>query len=139
MAGMTTNNDLLAQLNASAPAIIRTLGGRVVRLDYDKQVIDFTFSIGEALCHSGDIVQGGIVGAMLDAAMGHAIIMIAGQRIDAPTLSLTIDYLRASRAGDFTARGYVLKQGRSVAFTRGELFDANGQLTAVASATTKIG
>ena len=52
---------------------IRLLGGTIVELDMARQKAVFTFTVPLEYCHSGDVVQGGFVTAMLDAAMSHAL------------------------------------------------------------------
>ncbi|GIR69646.1 MAG: hypothetical protein CM15mP74_08970 [Halieaceae bacterium] len=40
-----------------------------------RQKAVFTFTVPLEYCHSGDVVQGGFVTAMLDAAMSHALLV----------------------------------------------------------------
>ena len=70
---MTDSLTRIEQLNAMAPNFIKLLGGSVIELDMDPQRAIFTFTVPLDYCHSGDVVQGGFVTAMLDAAMSHAL------------------------------------------------------------------
>ena len=102
--------DIVDRLNARRPAIIRSLGGRISSVDTDAGSCVIEYDIGENLCHSTNIVQGGIVTAMLDAAMTHAAL---AQQSDIEALaSLEI----------------------KVSF----LYSAEGRLTAAASTTAKL-
>ena len=56
-----------------APDFIKLLGGSIIELDMDSQRAIFTFTVPLDYCHSGDVVQGGFVTAILDAAMSHAL------------------------------------------------------------------
>ena len=70
---MDNATDRIEQLNAMAPHFIRLLGGTIVELDMARQKAVFIFTVPLQYCHSGDVVQGGFVTAMLDAAMSHAL------------------------------------------------------------------
>ncbi len=70
---MTDPHTRIEQLNAMAPDFIKLLGGSIIELDMDPQQAIFTFNVPLDYCHSGDVVQGGFVTAMLDAAMSHAL------------------------------------------------------------------
>ena len=63
---MTDTQARIEQLNAMAPDFIKLLGGSVIELEMDSQRAIFTFNVPLDYCHSGDIVQGGFVTAMLD-------------------------------------------------------------------------
>ena len=60
------------RFNALAPKFIGLLGGRVIAADSSSATCTFEYNIGTDYCHSGNVVQGGFVTAMLDAAMTHA-------------------------------------------------------------------
>ena len=64
---------ILDGLNAHAPGFIGMLGGRVVALDRAAQSCTFEFDVSHDFCHSVDVIQGGFITAMLDAAMSHAV------------------------------------------------------------------
>ena len=70
---MTDSHARIEQLNALAPGFIKLLGGSIIELDMYSQCAIFTFTVPLDYCHSGDVVQGGFVTAMLDAAMSHAL------------------------------------------------------------------
>lgn len=133
---MSSVRTTLADLNRSRPPIIETLGGELVNFDSQTRTLNMRYDIDESLCHSGNIVQGGIVTAMLDATMVHAIMVSQGQRSGLPTIDIHVSFLRASLAGQFSARGTIVKMGRRVVYTSAQLFDANETLTATATAST---
>ena len=54
------------------------------------------------------------------------------------TLELKINYVAASLAGPFSAKGTVVKAGKSIFFLEGKLFTERGELTATASSTAKV-
>ena len=96
------------------------------------------YHASEALCHSGDIAQGGFITGMLDATMSHAVFAVAGEPIILPTLEIKVSFLEIARAGELVASGTVIRLGKSVAFLEGQLKDLNGKILATASSTARI-
>jgi uncharacterized protein (TIGR00369 family) len=84
-------------------------------------------------------VQGGLVAAMLDDAMGPAAFSVLEPGQFAPTLELKVSYYRPVRAGVVTAEGRVVHQTRRVVFLEGRLYTPDGALAASATATVQIG
>jgi len=128
----------IRQLNGGAPPCVKSLGGRVEDYDSERRRIVMSFSMSLEFCHSGNIVQGGFVTGMLDAAMAHAVFMELGMRIALPSLDINVSFLRPTLAGPQRAHGHILRLGRSVAFLEGELFDEEGRLTARATSTARV-
>ncbi len=127
---------LIAKLNNHRPAIIRTLGG--VISDVEDGLCVMEFDIGEQLCHSTNVVQGGIVTAMLDAAMAHAVFANNPDVIGLASLEIKVSFLEPSLAGRFSCRGSIRRAGYKISFLEGELYNAAGTLTATASHTAKL-
>lgn len=130
---------IIERLNAHRAAIIDTLRGRVVDVDTAEGVCVMEFDIGEELCHSTNIVQGGIVTAMLDACMSHATFAQHPDVTVLSSLEIKVSFLEPSLAGKFTCRGRLRRAGYKIGFLDGELYDSSGKLTATASTTAKFG
>ena len=129
---------LVEKLNAHQPAIIRTLGGRVTDADPEAGTLDMEYEISEELCHSTNIVQGGIVTAMLDATMSHTIFARQPDVRGLSSLEIKVSFLEPSLAGRFRCRGILRRGGYKIGFLEGELYDSDGKLTAIASTTAKF-
>ncbi len=127
----------IERLNAHRPPFLEELNGRVVGLDEETRACTLEFDVSTRFCHSGDVVQGGFVTAMLDATMTHAAFAL-GDVANVLTLEIKVSFLLASRAGQFRAEGRILRAGRSTAFMTGELYNADGELTATATTTAKL-
>lgn len=125
-------------LNAGAPPCVRSLGGSAEDYDPERRQIVMRFEMPLEFCHSGNVVQGGFVTGMLDAAMAHVVFLELGMRIALPSLDINVSFLRPTLAGPQRAHGRILRLGRSVAFLEGELFDAEGRLTARATSTARV-
>ena len=131
-------DELIARLNAHAPPALKTLGGSIVSYDESTRTMVMNFHASEALCHSGDIVQGGFITGMLDATMSHAVFAMVKEHIILPTLEIKVSFLEIARAGNLVASGTVVRLGKSVAFLEGQLKDPQGKLLATASSTARI-
>lgn len=130
---------MVESLNERRPACIETLGGHTVAIDKAAGSCTMEFELGTEFCHSVDVVQGGFVTAMLDAAMSHAVFCSHPDITTVATLEIKVSFFEPSRAGRFRATGVIRKMGRSTGFLEGELYDENGLLTAIASTTAKLG
>lgn len=136
---MTMDIDaMIAQMNKHAPPALKTLGATVTSYDDATHTMVMSFHASEALCHSGDIVQGGFVTGMIDATMSHAVIAAVREPIILPTLEIKVSFLEIARMGDLVASGTVVRLGKTIAFLEGQLKDSRGKLLATATSTARI-
>ena len=133
-----TDQEILDRVNAHRPACLHALNASVEEMNQEDKSAVMSFTIPLDFCHSGNVVQGGFVAAMLDAAMSHAVFTNIDNVVALPTLELKISYLAASLAGAFTARGEIIRAGKSIVFLEGRLYNEQGELTATASSTAKV-
>ena len=129
---------ILERFNKHAPAFLTMLGGRFVAVDRSTKSCTMEFEISRDFCHSGDVVQGGFVTAMLDAVMSHAVFAAEDGVANLSSLEIKTNYLEATRAGRLRAEGVVIKSGYKLAFLEGRLYDAGGVLTATSSTVAKL-
>lgn len=128
----------IEHLNQNRPACLVSLDGRVESMNPEEKSAVMSFTMPLDFCHSGNVVQGGFVAAMLDAAMSHAVFTHIDNVVALPTLELKVSYLAASLAGSFSAKGKIIRAGKSIVFLEGKLFNERGELTATASSTAKV-
>lgn len=85
-------------------------------------------------------VHGGYAATLLDSCIGCAIHTRLAQGQGYTTSDLRVSYLRAMTAntGPVRAEGRVIHLGRSTAVAEGRLFDVDGRLYAIGSATCLI-
>ena len=126
------------RLNQNAPGFITMLGGKVIAIDRDARSCTLDFQVSRDFCHSVDIVQGGFVTAMLDAAMSHAIFAIEENIVNVSSLEIATRYLEPTRAGHLRAVGKISKASYKTAFLDGALYDENGLLTATSHSVAKL-
>ena len=129
---------LIKNLNQRRPPCLDTLNSQVQKIDFEQQTATLSFDIPLTFCHSGNIVQGGFVTAMLDAACSHSVFSTGRDVASVSTLEIKVSFLRPSRAGKFECIAKITRVGGSIAFMAGELFDESGELTATATSTAKL-
>jgi uncharacterized protein (TIGR00369 family) len=117
----------------------RTLGFRSVgaepgaaTLEWDAPA-DYCFPTA-----SGLIVQGGLVTALLDAAMGSVAWSAVDDGEQFLTADLRVEFLRSSRPGLLRATGFVVRRTRRVVFCGAEMSDAAGQQLATSRCTQVV-
>ncbi|MDX1735438.1 MAG: PaaI family thioesterase [Halioglobus sp.] len=132
--------DSIDALNERAPHFIALLGGRVIGVDSEARTCTFEFNVVEDFCHSVDVVQGGFVTAMLDAAMSHAMFAHDefGGLAGVSSLEIKTSFLEPTRAGRLLAIGRILKSTYKTAFMEALLYNEDGELTATASTVAKL-
>jgi uncharacterized protein (TIGR00369 family) len=135
---MKRKENTIKQINDCGPKFIRMLGGQLMDFDNDKKACTFEFNIIKDFCHSVDIVQGGFVTAMLDAAMSHAIFICDHEIMNVSSLEIKTSYLAPTRAGKLRVEGWVIKQSYKTAFMESHLYNEDNELTATASSVAKL-
>ena len=133
-----TDEAMLArfQRTKNQPTGSRTLGFRIVGVSQATRSVDVEFDArAELLLNPMKQIQGGYLCAMLDECMSVACMVASGMTAVAPTLEMKTSFLRPGAPGKIKGIGRVLKWGRQVAFTEGELFDPEGRMLAKATGT----
>ena len=118
------------------PTGSQTLGFRMVGVHQATRSGEVEFDAkAELLLNPMQQIQGGFLCAMLDECMSVACMVASGMTAVAPTLEMKTSFFRPGAPGKLKGVGRVVKWGRQVAFTEGELFDAEGRLLAKATGT----
>jgi len=101
--------------------------------------LEIRFTTPPDALQGNGVVGGGILASMLDAAMAIAVLSALPFGRTCTTISLNVNMLAAARPGDLVAEAEVDRLGRSVAFARASLFDAErARLVATASASFAV-
>jgi uncharacterized protein (TIGR00369 family) len=85
------------------------------------------------------VLHGGVVMALLDTAMGHAIgaAVVPKGSINAAA-QMNVNFLEPIRSGTLRARGRAVRIGKRMAVAQGEATDDRGTLVATATSTHAI-
>ena len=137
-----TSSDQIARLNEHKPPFIELLNGKIIATDSEAQSCTFEFRPTTDHCHSIDVVQGGFITVMLDAAMSHAVFAHLSPEgvVALSSLEVTTRYHAVTRGGRGAvyARGWIRQATYKIAFMESELLDKNGKLLATAQSVAKI-
>jgi uncharacterized protein (TIGR00369 family) len=118
------------------PTGSQTLGFRMVAVSQAERSVEVEFDAkAELLLNPMKQIQGGYLCAMLDEAISVACMVASGMTAVAPTLEMKTSFFRPGAPGKIRGIGRVVKWGRQVAFTEGELYDPEGRLLAKATGT----
>jgi len=136
MAKMVDGMEAMLRGEAPPPAAATLLGMRLA-----------SFSGGEALveldataAHGNPMgtVQGGVLAAVADAAMGWAYMTTLGEGESYTTVEMKVNFLRAVRTGRISARAKVKNAGRTLGLIECDVLDNGDKLVAHAVSTCMI-
>jgi uncharacterized protein (TIGR00369 family) len=124
------------QSSKSQPTGSQTLGFRMISVCQETRTVEVAFDArAELLANPMKQVQGGYLCAMLDECMSVACMVASGMTCVAPTAEMKTSFFRPAMPGALKGIGRVARWGRTIAFTEGELYDAEGRLVAKATGT----
>ena len=118
------------------PSGSQTLGFRVISVNQQERMVEVAFDAkAELLSNPMKQIQGGYLCAMLDECMSVACMVASGMTSVAPTVEMKTSFFRPAMPGALKGVGRVVRWGKTIAFTEGELFDDQGRLVAKATGT----
>lgn len=118
------------------PTGSQTLGFRMLAVSQAEKSVEVEFEArAELLLNPMKQVQGGYLCAMLDEVMSVACMVASGMTHVAPTAEMKTTFFRPALPGKLKGIGKVVRWGSRIAFTEGELYDAEGRLCAKATGT----
>lgn len=131
--------DLLERFrqSTSQPPCSVLTGFEMVAVNQAEQWVEAAFIAKPDFANPMRQVQGGYLTVMLDDVMSVAGLVASGMTHVMPTLEMKTQFLRAVAADGsrLTAVGRIIKWGKTIAFTAGELRDAQGRLCVTATGT----
>jgi len=118
------------------PTGSQTLGFRLVSVSQARKEVEVAFEAKpELVSNPMKQAQGGYLCAMLDECMSVACMVASGMTAVAPTVEMKTSFFRPATFGALKGVGRVVRWGKTIAFTEGELYDGEGRLVAKASGT----
>ena len=132
-----TDEAILARFHASKnlPRGSQLVGFRMTAVDQASRTVEVAFEASEQFCNPMRQIQGGYLCVMLDECMSVACMVASGMTSVAPTLEMKTSFFRPATPGPIRGVGRVVRWGKTIAFTEGELYDAEGRLVAKATGT----
>ena len=133
-----TDAEILARFqNArSRPPGSELLGLQITGVSQARKEVEASFEAKGDFSNPMRQIQGGYLCAMLDEVMSIACMVASGMTHVAPTLEMKTSFMRpATLGGRLRGVGRVIRWGKTIAFTEGELYDEENRLVAKASGT----
>ncbi len=121
-----------------APPSAKWMGMDLVEHDTEQMYSKVTFQARPEMKNFGGVIQGGILSAMMDDAMGFNCFVSMGMKASQATIDLHTHFLKAVPLGPTTVEAWVTRAGKSVAFLEAKLYDESGELAARATSSTKL-
>jgi uncharacterized protein (TIGR00369 family) len=103
--------------------------------DAEKEVCVVTLPLDEMVMNPQGSLHGGIMATAMDISMGHLIKKTADA---GATIEMKIQFMRPVTGATARCEGRFTKRGRSISFLESRVFDENGKLAALATATWKM-
>ena len=133
MTGLRAHLDAMMRGDVPPPPVAVLLGLRLVSVA-DGEVV-FELDVRPEHANPMGTIQGGVICALADAAMGLAYATRLEDAESFTTLELKTNYLRQVRDGTLVATGRVVHAGRTVGLTSCDVVDGEGRKVAHATST----
>jgi uncharacterized protein (TIGR00369 family) len=133
MTGLRAHLDAMLRGDVPPPPVAVLLGLRLVSVA-DGEVV-FELDVRPEHANPMGTIQGGVICALADAAMGLAYATRLEDAESFTTLELKTNYLRQVRDGTLVATGRVVHAGRTVGLTSCDVVDGEGRKVAYATST----
>ena len=133
-----TDDEILQRFlrTKNQPTGSQTLGFRMVAVNQAEKTVEVEFDAkAELLLNPMKQIQGGYLCAMLDECMSVACMVASGMTSVAPTAEMKTSFFRPAAPGPLKGVGRVVRWGKTLAFTEGEIYDEQGRLLAKATGT----
>ena len=133
-----TDDEILQRFlrTRNQPTGSQTLGFRMLSVSQEKMQVEVAFEArAELLSNPMKQIQGGYLCAMLDECMSVACMVASKMTAVAPTAEMKTSFFRPAMPGTLKGVGRVVRWGKTIAFTEGELYDAEGRIVAKATGT----
>jgi len=121
-----------------APPVCNFTGLRPV--DHEPGAMTWVLPASEWLNNAFGVIYGGAIALLADSAIGGAIWTTMGRGEALASLNLHVYFFRPVLADgrDMVAKGHVTRSGRSLRVAAAEVFDAKGDLVAMATGSGKV-
>ncbi len=120
------------------PPCADLLGWTLLEHDAAKGWARMAFEARSDFLNPAGFVQGGFLTAMLDDAMGPAVLLMTQGRSYSVTINLNVSFLSPARPGRLVGEAQVVQLGKTIAFVESRLSDCDQRLLATATASVRL-
>ena len=119
------------------PGCAEFLGYELLSVDYDAKTIRVAFQGTPEMCNPRGSMQGGILTAMLDDAMGSMVVILTDGKKSPASVDIHTQYFRPAEPARIICEAELVEMGKTTVFTRATLYNEAGK--AIAAATRRRG
>ncbi len=124
--------------NTSPANIGELLGTEEIETDAERGYFKGRYQGVQSMSNGRNIIQGGMLGAMLDNAMARAAMAHMGPGRHVMSLEMKVNFMAPAPLSSIIGEGWVVKMGRSIAFLEARLTDEGGKLLATCTSTARV-
>lgn len=124
---------LTIQQRFEATKLWETVGYHYISAENGRAKLTLPFD--ETLVNTGGSMHGGIIMMTLDNVMGMATMTLGFDQV--LTIQMETRFIRQAENGLLTATAQVIEQTRSTVITEGKIFNEDGEMVAMCTATFK--
>lgn len=121
--------------NAATPSVAFNRWFGISRVERERGRAEYELRVTSRMLNRRGAAHGGVVTALLDSALGAAVVSAIAPEEWCATLQLSVQFREPVRPGRVVGRGRMIKRGRHAAFAEGEVLDATGAVLASAHGT----
>ena len=118
--------DEVAKCGRDANPFFRMMGIEIV--EYGKGVARLSMQVRPDMHNGVGWLQGGIFVALADEAMALALYTVLSEGEGIATISENTSFFKGIQKGTVVATGKVIRKGRRIAFTEGEVLTSDGEV-----------
>jgi acyl-CoA thioesterase len=130
----------VAECGRDANPFFRMMGVEII--DFKEGVARLSMQVRPDMHNGVGWLQGGVFVALADEAMALALYTVLSEGEGIATISENTSFFKGVREGTVIATGKVIRKGRRIAFTEGEVLNSDGKVllsrTSASFAVTKI-
>lgn len=120
------------------PGCAALLGYSLLSVDREKKSIRVAFEGTPQMCNPRGGVQGGILTAMMDDAMGSMIVILTDGAKAPASVDIHTQFFRPAEPQRLICEAELVEIGKTTAFTRAALYAESGKKIAAATQTARL-
>jgi uncharacterized protein (TIGR00369 family) len=128
--------EALVRESFNRQTIMATLGASLQHVEKGRVVIGLPYAIH--ICQQHGFLHAGVVTTIVDSACGYAALTVMPEGSSVLTVEFKVNLMSPAKGERFEAEGHVVKAGRTLLVTQGEVTAIDGdnrQVVAIITAT----
>jgi uncharacterized protein (TIGR00369 family) len=120
------------------PECAQLLGLDILAAAPERRWVRIAFEGRDSFCNAAGFIQGGFLAAMLDDAMGPAVLITTAATLYPSTINMNVSFLAPAKPGTIMAEATVVQLGKTIGFVEACLFSADNVPIARSMASVRL-